>query len=149
MYTCFRLLSELYSFLFIKENVIINYLKYCFRLLSELYSFLFEYEKNDISIDYIEVSVSSRSYILSYMYTNSMMLDIKENREFPSPLGVIFFLILLSWISIIPWLPLVSVSSRSYILSYSLIFNFCIFLILRFRLLSELYSFLYSIFYLN
>ena len=65
-----------------------------------------------------KVSVSSRSYILSYVF------KLKNNKkrvvkEFPSPLGVIFSLIFMNIsnsISII--LIIVSVSSRSYILSY-------------------------------
>ena len=64
----------------------------CFRLLSELYSLLYN-NKYEVLNDFIvKVSVSSRSYILSYM-------DILAD----------------GWILKPIW---VSVSSRSYILSY-------------------------------
>ena len=92
--------------------------------------------------NFIIVSVSSRSYILSYCYKNSMM-NIIENAVsvssrsyilsyftykiiiasfsiyvFPSPLGVIFSLIIFVEIKHISNC-CVSVSSRSYILSYA------------------------------
>ena len=59
----FRLLSELYSLL-LKNASLTLAKKYSFRLLSELYSLLF----NIILCWFfsISVSVSSRSYILSY-----------------------------------------------------------------------------------
>ena len=60
-----------------------------FRLLSELYSFL--YNSIVFSIALLQlVSVSYRSYILSYF---KEMVEQISGREFPSPIGVIFFLI--------------------------------------------------------
>ena len=61
------------------------------------------------------VSVSSRSYILSY--ANKGQTAESLMRQFPSPLGVIFFLILQVLKHYQHQLD-VSVSSRSYILSY-------------------------------
>ena len=65
IYNSFRLLSELYSLLFDK-TVSINMNMSSFRLLSELYSLLFEMNGFDKSVLEVMVSVSSRSYILSY-----------------------------------------------------------------------------------
>ena len=88
--TRFRLLSELYSllsyssiFLFICQVFI------SFRLLSELYSLLSDLLEKTSAID--GVSVSSRSYILSYSKINGDV-TISNPSEFPSPLGVIFSL---------------------------------------------------------
>mgnify|MGYP001641137528 CR=1 FL=1 len=67
----------------------------CFRLLSELYSFLWE--------------------------QNSFFDQSKANNGFPSPIGVIFFLIN-SPFEFVLFIPcLVSVSYRSYILSYKIL----------------------------
>ena len=66
---------------------------YGFRLLSELYSLLFSevYEMETFGVE--EYSVSSRSYILSYSYF--VVHDGSLNNGLiPSPLGVIFSLIL-------------------------------------------------------
>ena len=61
----FRLLSELYSLLFIMYIMIENNIS--FRLLSELYSLLGS--NKEIIQDLLKwVSVSSRSYILSYVF---------------------------------------------------------------------------------
>ena len=141
MRTSFRLLSELYSLLFtqIKHcdilnpassfpsplGVIFSLIKIsdrvgnwgwiCFRLLSELYSLLFYiYPEQQYSCHYL-VSVSSRSYILSYSINAFTISDILTSL-FPSPLGVIFSLIFNSIFSAL--YIFVSVSSRSYILSY-------------------------------
>ena len=85
----FRLLSELYSLLLMSVVVLTALNGFRFRLLSELYSLLLK--KNVLKdIDKMKVSVSSRSYILSYSF--------------------LFCSYILSYF--------VSVSSRSYILSY-------------------------------
>ena len=50
--------------------------------------------KNDDDIaDIVSVSVSSRSYILSYFNRRKYIKEIKLALKFPSPLGVIFSLI--------------------------------------------------------
>ena len=66
-----------------------------------------------------------------------------ELLEFPSPLGVIFSLIYYQLSHNLSYYYYVSVSSRSYILSYDEIVN-CYKMLTceRFRLLSELYSLL-------
>ena len=113
----------------------------------------------------ILVSVSSRSYILSYINGNNLTLDdfisfrllselysllyllifIITNYnifKFPSPLGVIFSLISIQQNSK-GFYFYVSVSSRSYILSYAGLAGILKILnSLGFRLLSELYSLL-------
>ena len=166
----FRLLSELYSLLqrqkssvesmknldvsVSSRSYILSYLicisySYAFfissfRLLSELYSLL-SYIPMIIQKIALLVSVSSRSYILSYSQRRRYN-GRSGNIWFPSPLGVIFSLILRSvrngdfWSRRIfrllselysllflfcctRWKPkqwINSVSSRSYILSYSL-----------------------------
>ena len=43
-------------------------------------------------IELVGVSVSSRSYILSYIFIANYCLEFKEVIKFPSPLGVIFSL---------------------------------------------------------
>ena len=91
-----------------------------------------------------KVSVSSRSYILSYAM-NIIEIGLGTMNMFPSPLGVIFSLMLFIAFLYINILLIVSVSSRSYILSY---INFkCSFIVKKefsFRLLSELYSLLFT-----
>ena len=142
---CFRLLSELYSLLYVAytddKYVAIN----SFRLLSELYSLLYIGEKYGMNGGGHRVSVSSRSYILSYSLIHiTAYIGYPDDKSFPSPLGVIFSLIstiskllkilgyqcfrllseLYSLLFILIWWRLdviimqVSVSSRSYILSY-------------------------------
>ena len=162
----FCLLSELYSLLFIMYIMIENNIS--FRLLSELYSLLFYLIYHDTSSMNTWVSVSSRSYILSYKWTFKVDKFIAASL-FPPPLGVIFSLIqqlVLLGIVIVH----VSVSSRSYILSYKKNYNETIkkvrfpsplgvifslinasfdevsdkALCFSFRLLSELYSLLYN-----
>ena len=61
----FRLLSELYSLLFNHKYIDNGYIIIGFRLLSELYSLLYEFREKCLAMS-ILVSVSSRSYILSY-----------------------------------------------------------------------------------
>ena len=149
----FRLLSELYSLLWkmkslisLKQSLkvsvssrsyILSYIIlvaciyillifYCFRLLSELYSLLWKWKWKLMTIQYKKVSVSSRSYILSY--ENRKKLEAAINFIlFPSPLGVIFSLIFqwnICWTYLVKK---VSVSSRSYILSYmsAILVNWC------------------------
>ena len=65
-YLCFRLLSELYSLLYIIIKALFTSLK-SFRLLSELYSLLYYRPINFLTHLFLLVSVSSRSYILSYI----------------------------------------------------------------------------------
>ena len=115
-----------------------------FRLLSELYSLLFSPFWPCVPFCPLRVSVSSRSYILSYLYKFlerpyiplslfpsplgvifSLMFIRKYIRnkrkwEFPSPLGVIFSLICYPREYKCFKRMLVSVSSRSYILSYDI-----------------------------
>ena len=111
----FRLLSELYSLLYtlqrsrlIIEWVSVSYRSYilsydaqalsfivieyhqCFRLLSELYSLLFLLICSLVRA-IIEVSVSYRSYILSYIEFVLCLGCYPD--KFPSPIGVIFSLI--------------------------------------------------------
>ena len=69
-----------------------------FRLLSELYSLLCT--SKDIIIKRLNVSVSSRSYILSYNLKNELIGSVENAIKFPSPLGVIFSLIL--FVEVIP-----------------------------------------------
>ena len=111
----FRLLSELYSLLLTLIVKGIHYHAYGFRLLSELYSLLIlENMANEI-----------------YAWNGFRLLS------------ELYSLLLVIGSSICPSCRLtVSVSSRSYILSYALIevLNACRFL--SFRLLSELYSLL-------
>ena len=109
----FRLLSELYSLLSTVHQCN-NILVFSFRLLSELYSLLYK-----------------NKYFHHLLY-----------RKFPSPLGVIFSLIRRYYYEKngISWF--VSVSSRSYILSYLTLYLEDIKVKLCFRLLSELYSLL-------
>ena len=91
-----------------------------FRLLSELYSLLLEVKRLLKNFKSYCVSVSSRSYILSY--------------EVPAHYTKLYMF-------------KVSVSSRSYILSYSFDYNFFqnYHYISSFRLLSELYSLLLEV----
>ena len=118
------------------------------------------------------VSVSSRSYILSYLTLLSARRVAKAIFKFPSPLGVIFSLIIIVNIIRKKRRGRVSVSSRSYILSYlkkenisikilkdrkfpsplGVIFSLMLKMnglgiyvgVISFRLLSELYSLLYN-----
>ena len=88
-----------------------------FRLLSELYSLLC-YVGGWIDGDNIYiVSVSSRSYILSYLL-NTLNSKLSIFSAFPSPLGVIFSLMNIECTEYQFDSIKVSVSSRSYILSY-------------------------------
>ena len=114
---CFRLLSELYSLLYnlrLKDNIIT--LKNSFRLLSELYSLLFvELKKsNNINEKKCSFRLLSELYSLLLCYISIPNFFIYK---FPSPLGVIFSLIEVNLAISVPPVP-VSVSSRSYILSY-------------------------------
>ena len=114
--SCFRLLSELYSFLFfILSNSFISIIL-SFRLLSELYSFLFNGMEDGKKILFL-VSVSYRSYILSYLGC-FFCKTFSIFRWFPSPIGVIFFLIEGMIKGLELQREIVSVSYRSYILSY-------------------------------
>ena len=89
----FRLLSELYSLLLTLQGAIEKVEGSGFRLLSELYSLLFRnYEQLAKKVVKWNVSVSSRSYILSY----PLVIIAKHTTAVNT----------------------VSVSSRSYILSY-------------------------------
>ena len=65
-----------------------------FRLLSELYSFLYLKAYAQSVHNEVYISVSYRSYILSYEFFPDILRDLIY--EFPSPIGVIFFLILYS-----------------------------------------------------
>ena len=70
----FRLLSELYSLLFDNSICLLSGRNcICFRLLSELYSLLSKTTVNGKQANVL-VSVSSRSYILSYSFNSSFIL---------------------------------------------------------------------------
>ena len=141
----FRLLSELYSLLLIVFNVYIRrqqkrwfpsplgvifslikekinmndkILEYSFRLLSELYSLLLNLLSFVHVLDIKPVSVSSRSYILSYLYPSDSYRNL-EDKSFRL-LSELYSLLSIEQKPAINQFGLpVSVSSRSYILSYA------------------------------
>ena len=90
----FRLLSELYShlyYLLYSSNLLLKTSN--FRLLSELYSHLFKWYCLFIKC-YTCISVSYRSYILTYNFYSLFLIYILYLLLFPSPIGVIFSLML-------------------------------------------------------
>ena len=91
---CFRLLSELYSLLYINsKNLIVKKLLIMFPSpLGVIFSLIFK-DKKLKELEDEHVSVSSRSYILSYQNIVITLLKIILIYQFPSPLGVIFSLI--------------------------------------------------------
>ena len=113
----FRLLSELYSLLFYYFKS--EGLKECYVSVSSR-SYILSYEIGFSwkLLERLEVSVSSRSYILSYLWG----VELEQYGiypKFPSPLGVIFSLMFhINYYFYMLLVFLVSVSSRSYILSY-------------------------------
>ena len=87
----FRLLSELYSLLFCISISIVCYISISFRLLSELYSLLSEHE-DDYNNTLDRFRLLSELY--SLLYRDALQESTKISREFPSPIGVIFSLII-------------------------------------------------------
>ena len=130
------------------DSIIYHGTRYTTRVSVSSRSYILSYCTIDLSDDMdieFTVSVSSRSYILSYAKSIEKMRIVPQVRAFPSPLGVIFSLIFIFNKELPKWLSKsVSVSSRSYILSYN---AYCstqarINRLFSFRLLSELYSLL-------
>ena len=115
----FRLLSELYSHLYKYKIYKCHHSSSpYFRLLSELYSHLLFLLPSIATLLCISISVSYRSYILTYTDISKMVATVVA-LQFPSPIGVIFSLM----------------SSKPGVTPEKIIRNF--------RLLSELYSHLF------
>ena len=88
----FRLLSELYSLLSQGQRVIPGGQPQFPSPLGVIFSLMFA-EGEDEDTPEFRVSVSSRSYILSYYLLNPTNVE-GVSVKFPSPLGVIFSLII-------------------------------------------------------
>ncbi len=136
----FRLLSELYSLLS-KEN---SFNEKLFEEFPSPIGVIFSLMDIIVMLRILEYHLSFR--LLSELYSLLLVVEFVNGVKefmFPSPIGVIFSLIV-SWAVGTEKEKKVSVSYRSYILSYAgyvygqLVRN-------RFRLLSELYSLLYTI----
>ena len=114
---CFRLLMELYSFLYANDLMQQNKNILSFRLLMELYSFLYPTGENDmIYAGY--VSVSLWSYIHSYKPTRERIKIPKLSFVSVSLWSYIHSYSPLSKSTIVSVLIIVSVSLWSYIHSY-------------------------------
>ena len=119
MKQCFRLLSELYSLLSYPITSLCSSIASFPSPLGVIFSLMIKVTR-DTFYSLISVSVSSRSYILSYNKKCNIQ-TFERVLKFPSPLGVIFSLIDYKQQynrTVVD--KIVSVSSRSYILSYKL-----------------------------
>ena len=114
----FRLLSELYSLLYIEILFIpIISMSFCFRLLSELYSLLFLHLRKFLIQSPLGFRLLSELYSLLSI-TESIEKVIIVSFRLLSELYSLLYGYLNHWII---WKKIVSVSSRSYILSYPIL----------------------------